>query len=95
LSSHKLAIEVGRLKKVDRGCRKCFNCDSLIEDEFHFILKCPVYNNLRKRYIKPYYWKKPSVFKLLQLYSAQNIKDMCNLGKFIHLAIKIRDAYVQ
>jgi hypothetical protein len=35
------------------------------------------------------------VFKLVQLYSAQNIKDMCNLGKFIHLAFKIRDAYVQ
>jgi hypothetical protein len=39
--------------------------------------------------------KKPSIFKLLQLYSAQNKKDMCNIGKFIHLAFKIRDAYVQ
>ena len=39
---------------------------------------------MRKKYIKPYYWKKPSTFKLVQLLSACNIKlvqllSVCNI----------------
>ena len=29
--------------------------DSCIEDEFHFILRCKKYDDMRKKYIKPYY----------------------------------------
>ena len=56
--------------------------DSCIEDEFHFILRCKKYDDMRKKYIKPYYWKKPSAFKLVQLLSVCNIKELNNLGKF-------------
>ena len=38
-----------------------------VEDEYHFILKCHFYTNLRHLYIKKYYWSKRSVFKLVQL----------------------------
>ena len=61
-----------------------------IEDEFHFILKCPFYVELRKRYIKHYYYTKPSVFKLVQLLSAENTKELNNLGKFLVQAEKLR-----
>ena len=67
--------------------------DSCIEDEFHFILRCKKYDDMRKKYINPYYWKKPSAFKmvqllsvcnikLVQLLSVCNIKELNNLGKF-------------
>ena len=32
--------------------------------------------------IKLYYWKKPS-YKLIKLLSLQNVKHLCNLGKFL------------
>jgi len=28
------------------------------EDEFHFLLECPLYNEFKKTYIKPYHWKR-------------------------------------
>ena len=34
--------------------RLCPICHTDIEDEFHFILNCPMYNDLRKLYIKPF-----------------------------------------
>ena len=61
-----------------------------MEDEMHFILLCPMHTNLRYNLIKPYYWRKPSVFKLLQLVNIRNVKQLCNLGKCICRALKLR-----
>ena len=50
LSNHPLNIEIGRhrnIVKSERTCKCCHLHD--IEDEFHFILKCPLYNDLRKK----------------------------------------------
>ena len=33
-------------------------------------------------YIKKYYYQKPSMFKLVNLLSTQNVKELCNLGQF-------------
>lgn len=57
--SHSLAIESGRYKNIARNDRKCTFCyHKDIEDVFHFLLKCPLYNSFRSRYIKNYYVKK-------------------------------------
>ena len=50
MSSHTLAIETGRhakpkIAKEERKCRYC-NLDD-VEDEKHFLLKCPLYNEER------------------------------------------------
>lgn len=89
LSSHSLKIEQGRYTNDRRENRKCNVCDlNDIEDEFHFVLKCPYYFELRKKYIKTYYYKNPSVFKLIQLLSVQNVSELGNLGKYLNLASK-------
>ena len=50
LSAHSLNIEKGRYNNTNRRDRICTLCNSSdIEDEFHFILKCPIYNDLRVR----------------------------------------------
>jgi hypothetical protein len=64
-----------------------------IEDEMHFILLCPSYVNLRKKFIKSYYWKKPSVYKMLQRLSVTNTKELFNLGKYIFNATKLRNVW--
>lgn len=52
LSSHKLNIEIGRHNNVPRQDRKCTLCNlNDIEDEFHVVLKCPIYIHIRKEYV--------------------------------------------
>ena len=92
MSSHNLFVESGRSQNIPRSERICQLCNSDIEDEFHFVLKCPVYCDLRKKYIKHYYWRRPSVFKLVQLLSVNNVKELCSLGKFIRDAFKLRSS---
>lgn len=92
LSSHNLCIETGRYHGVDRKDRYCYMCSmNVLEDEFHFILQCNCYALLRKKYIKKYYWFRPSAFKLVQLLCVENVKELCNLGKFLLNAFKIRN----
>ena len=95
MSAHNLLIEEGRYNRVNmplerRLCRFCTTND--IEDEFHFILVCPLYRNLRVMYIKRYYYVNPSMFKLVQLLSTKNKKMLSNLARYLINAMKIRSA---
>ena len=91
-SSHSLNIEKGRHNNVLKSARICKLCHcNDIEDEFHFILKCPFYTDFRKKFIKKFYYEKPSVFKLVMLLSVENTKELNNLGKFLVYAMKRRN----
>ena len=47
-SSHKLTVETGRYNKVALKDRLCQLCDcNTIENEYHFVMPCPLYNELR------------------------------------------------
>ena len=90
-SSHNLNIELGRQRNEIRENRPCTLCNlGDIEDEFHFILKCPKFSELRIKYINKYYYNRPSVFKLVQLLSINNVKQLFNLGKFLYRATNER-----
>ena len=98
LSAHNLNTETAKYNKNTdnisiKKCKMCNLDDD--EDEFHFILKCPKYADLRNLYVKKYFYKKPSVFKLIQLLSSPNTKELRNLGKYIHFALQIRNEAVQ
>ena len=57
-SSHKLNVEIGRHHNVSRRNRICTKCNLRdIEDEYHFIFICPLYNDLRHKFVKPYYYR--------------------------------------
>ena len=45
-------------------------------------------------YIKKYYWFKPSVFKLVQLLSVQNRKELCYIGEYLKYALCVRSQYM-
>jgi hypothetical protein len=87
LSSHNLFIETGRYTGIVRNERKCILCNlNVLEDEFHFVLQCTKYNDLSKKYIKKYYWSRPSNwFSYCQWKTGK---------KFIHLACKARNNLV-
>ena len=90
LSSHSLSMETGRYQGINTVNRLCQFCKSDVEDEFHFVLKCPVYDCFRKLYIKKYYRTHPSVFKLVQLLCTENFKDLCYLGIFLMKSFNLR-----
>ena len=49
LSDHSLMIEKGRHSNIHQSDRCCPFCPNQIEDESHFLIKCPIYSNLRKK----------------------------------------------
>jgi len=75
VSSHRHYIESGRWAKpnpVPVEHRKCTICNTL-EDEYHFLLECSIYTNLRCQYIPRYLRFKPNMHTHIKcLYSLVN-----------------------
>jgi hypothetical protein len=45
-------METGRYKNIIRSERKCTNCSKGdIEDEKHFVVDCPLYENIRVKFV--------------------------------------------
>ena len=62
-SSQSLAIETSRydLNHIDRADRICTFCNiSMTKDEYHFLLICPVYSEIRRNHFPPYFCRWPT-----------------------------------
>ena len=92
LSSHNLNIEEGRYRNEARPQRICNLCDKRdIEDEFHFIIVCPIYSNIRSKFIKKYFFQRPSMFKFIELMQSNNVNVLRKLAKYIIQAFELRN----
>jgi hypothetical protein len=90
-SSHELLIETGRHMNLLRADRICRNCNlNLIENEYHFLLICPKYRDLRKEYLKRYYYTWPNIQKFTSLLTNNSTSSLINLAKYIYNALRIR-----
>ena len=93
MSSHRLENEKGRWHKptaIPLNDRKCKHCN-ILEDEFHFILECPLYQELRKIYVKMYFWKRPNIPKFISLINSENEMEIRNLSIYIFKAFEKRN----
>ena len=93
LSADRLAIETGRWhkpNKIPRNERKCCVCKTL-EDEFHFLLECSIYKNLRQKYINKYFWKYPNILKFTELMVSENEITLQRLAIFVFKAFELRN----
>jgi hypothetical protein len=91
VSSHNLFIETGRYLNIDRNERKCQNCNmNVVENEFHFILVCPKFSELRKKYLKKYYYQWPTIQKLENLFTNKSKPVIINIAKYIYHATNSR-----
>ena len=93
VSSHRLQIEAGRWSRPIRtpiNERKCIICD-VLEDEYHFILECQIYDELRKKFIKKQYWKHPNMVKLIDLLTNENETNLKRLSIFIYKSFEKRN----
>lgn len=92
MSSHRLEIEAGRWSRPNRTPideRKCSVC-GILEDEYHFVIECRIYQDLRKKYIAPYFWMRPSMFKFVELINSTNSTCIRKLSNYIYQAFKCR-----
>ena len=92
-SSHSLSIETGRYDDTAREQRICQSCNmNKVESEFHFLLVCPKYRELRQKFFKPYFCHWPTLNKFENILSTKNVKAITCLAKFIYFANKKRNA---
>ena len=80
ISAHDLEIERGRYNGIDRSDRICKLCRRSIEDEFHFVLSCNIYIDLRQKYIPIEYRREPSVHKFNRLMNVTDKKIINNIA---------------
>ena len=93
LSNHKLAIETGRHEGVERDERVCPFCPNEVEDEVHFLLKCPILKHLRDEYLEPLTCTVPGFEFFADDFKLKTILTDVELGtcKFIALATDLRN----
>ena len=87
-------IEIGRwskLRTTPLNERTCINCN-VIEDEFHFVLECKLFTDIRNRYIPIFYRNHPGMYKLITLINNENEITIRNLGVFIQKAFELRNS---
>ena len=90
-SSHNLMIEEGRFRKIERNNRLCKQCNmNVIEDEFHFLLVCPTFRQLRCQSLPNYYCHWPTKAKFKSLMTTKQNSTINKLAKFIYNAFKLR-----
>ena len=92
-SAHHLNIEEGRYINLRREQRICHKCNmKTIENEYHFLLVCPFYRELRKECLPRYYCVWPNQHKFIRLLSSNQTSILKKLAKFVHAANKQRDS---
>ena len=75
ISAHSLNVQTGRFakKRIPRNEQLCKLCNmEEVEDEYHFVLICPKYMPLRKKFISDFFYTKPSMYKLVTLIRSNN-----------------------
>ena len=91
LNSHKLNIETGRHRQIERNLRICTLCNmNDIEDEFHFFLVCPFYTHFRNIYIEKYYRNRPSMYKFIALLKSDKRNVLNKLAVYCIKAFELR-----
>ena len=93
-SSHDLEIEKGRHFNIPREFRYCCYCETIVEDEIHFVLNCPLYDELRLKYIDRRFIGSPCTLKFNRLMSSRNEEVVKNLSMYLYYAFKIRKEFI-
>ena len=90
--NHNLAIEKMRSthSREDRICKFCYtNFGSyVVEDDFQFVLLCPLYNHIRSHYIQKYF-SHPSRATFISVISSKSHNVIRDIAGFIYHAGKL------
>ena len=95
LSNHNLMIEKGRHENMQLCDRSYPFCPDQIENEFHFLIKCPIYVELRKKMLDDikniiYGFYYPQDENFLFWFLLKNPLIANTTGNFIRLSMELR-----
>ena len=90
LSCHDLEINRGRFNNTEKENRKCKFCKNKVEDEYHFLLICPLYSGLHKQYIPEKFFLQPNLHRFNMLMSAKSDTPISRLSLYIYYAFAER-----
>lgn len=92
-SNHHLAIEVGRHRGIDREYRICDLCLSGIEDEFHFLLKCPKLDTFRQKFLPQSLqnYASNTLYDFHKIMASDNVRDIESVALFCFNVFKIKE----
>jgi len=91
VSAHSLEIETGRYNATPLNQRVCKFCSApQVENEYHFLLVCPVYTNLRRKFLPRFCWSFANVQKFRYLMCTNSERSILNIGKYVFYAFKLR-----
>ena len=86
-ATHKLLIEEGRYRNIPREDRICIKCNmNEVETEYHFLLVCPFYRDIRHRILPKYYCHWPNMNKFKYLLKTLQSSTLRQLAKYIYEA---------
>ena len=78
-------------EKIDYNLCYCDFCKlPLVENEFHFLLICDAYKDIRKKIIPSFYWNPPSIFKFEKLMNRNDLLWLKNLSTYLKEAMNER-----
>jgi hypothetical protein len=90
-SGLQLGVETGRYENIPREQRICKLCNmKVIENEYHFLLICPKYSILRKKYLPKYYIQWPNINKFCSLINSDSLSKLKKVSLFLTHAYTIR-----
>ena len=93
-SNFQIGIETGRKDHLSREDRLCAYCESnnisVIEDEYHVLLKCPQYQKLRERFTDKLVSVHPSVYVFTNVMKSQNLCTINEIAVFLYNVHQMR-----
>ena len=60
----------------------CTTCN-VLGDEYDFVIECQINKDSRSTYFSPYYWRKPSMSKFIELMTCDRCNIISTLAVFI------------
>ena len=91
-ANHKLPIEIysWNILYREKSRRLCSICNlNEVGDEYHYIMICPIFKEAREEFLAKYYFKKPSVYKYIELVNSKNHKILLGLSKFLNILFSV------
>ena len=100
VSDHTLEIERGRRENVlmeDRLCTLCKRNNKLVlEDEYHFMIHCPVYEELRSKYLPSIVNNENRDFELfINTMKTNDTEEQIRIAIYLWKSFKKREILIQ
>ena len=88
-------IGEGRQKGIPRELRLCKSCDlGCVEDEYHLVIICPAYENLREKFIPNKFFKFTSVLVFRKQMVSEDLETNKGMALYIKVFMKLHKTVI-